>query len=192
MLLSCRAGHRVPCVVKDTSPRMPIRPLNTLPWRLLKGVFVWTLALLILFEEWGWVPLSQLLAWCARWPVFAWLERRLLALPPRLALLAFFLPALGLLPVKLGALWLIAHHHALLGIGLILAAKLLGTAIVARLFTLLQPQLMQMAWFARLHGSWTAWKAVVMARVRASAVWRTGRALKAALRRAWRRRVAGA
>jgi hypothetical protein len=30
---------------------------------------------------------------------------------------------------------------------------------------------MQLAWFARLHARWTAWKEALIARVRASAAW---------------------
>ena len=82
------------------------------------------------------------------------------------------LPALALLPVKLGALALISSGHALGGLLLIVATKLIGTAIVARLFALLQPALMQLGWFARGHARWTVWKARWMNRVRASATWR--------------------
>ncbi len=57
----------------------------------------------------------------------------------------------------------------------IVLAKLLGTALVARIFQLTQPALVQLAWFARLHGRWIAWKAAALARVRASRIWRVGR-----------------
>ena len=33
-------------------------------------------ALVILFEEWGWEPLQRLMARLARLPLLAWLERR--------------------------------------------------------------------------------------------------------------------
>jgi hypothetical protein len=51
--------------------------------------------------------------------------------------------------------------------------------VVARLFTLTQPALMRLAWFARLHGRWVPWKEALLARVRASAPWRLARALRA-------------
>jgi len=161
--------------------------LFTWPWRLLRGLLTWLAALLILFEEWGWVPLSRLLAHLGRLPVIGWLERRVVQLPPRWALAVFLLPALLLLPVKLAALWLIAHGRAWLGVLVIVLAKLLGTAIVARLFMLTQPQLMQLPWFARGYHRWAAWKQVVMARVRASWPWRQSRAIKAQVRAWWGR-----
>jgi hypothetical protein len=99
------------------------------------------------------------------------------------------LPALLLLPVKLAALALIAHGQRLLGVTVIVAAKLLGTAIVARLFTLTRPALMQLPWFVRLHARWTTWKHALLARVRASWAWRWGRVVRRQALRLWQRRA---
>ena len=150
--------------------------------RCLLWPFKFLLALLILFEEWGWEPLQRGLAAIGRWPGFRWIERRVRALPPYAALALFAVPALLLLPIKLAALWAIQRGHALLGVGVIVAAKLVGTAIVARLFTLTQPALMRLAWFARWHARWVGWKDQLLAWVRASAAWRWARAFKAAVR----------
>lgn len=147
----------------------------------------WPLALLVLFEEWGWEPLQALLARIGQWPGLRWLEARIRALPPVAALALFLLPSLALLPVKLLALWLIGQGQTLAGALVIVAAKLLGTAVVARLFTLTQPALMQLAWFARLHARWTAWKTHWLLRVRASWPWRLGRLLARRARRGWAR-----
>jgi hypothetical protein len=158
-------------------------------WRSLKGLLIallqWPLALLILFEEWGWEPLQRALARIGQWPGFRWIERRVSALPPYAALALFILPTLMLLPIKLLALWLISEGRPWLGTLVILAAKLVGTAVVARLFTLTQPALMRLAWFARWYGRWTTWKEALLAQIRASAPWRMARALKAGLRRRW-------
>jgi hypothetical protein len=144
---------------------------------LLRGLEA-LLALLILFEEWGWESLHRLAARVARLPPLAWLERHISALPPYGALVVVLLPTLALLPLKVAALWLIGIGRAGLGLGLILAAKVFGTALLARLFHLTQPALMRLAWFARLYGRWTAWKAGVLVRVRASWAWRIGRVVK--------------
>lgn len=144
----------------------------------LRRFFEALIALVILFEEWGWEPLKRAMAFIARWPPLAWLERRIAALPPYAALPVFFGPTLLLLPVKLGALWLIGRGHALLGLAVIVVAKLAGTALLARLFQLTQPALMRMAWFASLYRRWTVWKEAVLARVRASWAWRTGRVMR--------------
>ena len=155
--------------------------------RAIKNLFRWLLALILLFEEWGWEPLARLLARLGRLPVFAQLERLIRALPPYAALAVFFLPALALLPVKILALWLIAKGRAGLGVMVIIAAKLVGTAIVARLFMLTRDSLMRLAWFAHWYTRWVNWKDGLLAQVRASAVWRRARRLKAGVKRFVRR-----
>jgi len=143
------------------------------------------LALLILFEEWGWEPLRRAMAWLAGLLPLRGLERLLRRLPPYGALLVLLLPSLLIIPVKIAALWLIAKGKAMLGLSVIVVAKLAGTALLAWLFQLIQPALLRLAWFARLYGRWTAWKAELLAWVRASSVWRAARRLKLRLRR-WR------
>jgi len=81
-----------------------------------------------------------------------------------------------------GALWLIGRGRAMLGLALIVLAKVIGTGLVARLFMLTRPQLMRLPWFARVYTRWVGWKDGVMARVRASLPWRLARSL----RRRWR------
>lgn len=156
--------------------------------RWLRHVFGVLVALVLLFEEWGWEPLQAALARLSRWPPLAWLEQQLLKLPPPAALAVFAAPALMLLPLKLGALALITHGHALAGLLLIVAAKLIGTAIVARLYALLQPALMRIGWFARGHDRWVAWKTHWIARVRASAVWQAATGMLGRMRLAIRHR----
>ena len=152
----------------------------------LRQVLGALVALVILFEEWGWEPLQRLMARIGRLPLVAWLERRIAALSPHAALVVFVIPAVALLPVKLGALWLIGQGHRWLGVALIIGAKVLGTAIVARLFALTRPALMSMPWFANAYGRWTAWKDALLLRVRASWAWRMGRALRRLASRRWR------
>jgi hypothetical protein len=154
---------------------------------MLKRLGTALIALLILFEEWGWEPLARQLARLGRLPFFSWLERRVASLPPYVALVVFFVPAVALLPVKLAALWLIGHGQAALGLAVIVLAKLIGTAVVARLFMLTRDSLMQLAWFARAYLRWLSWKEAVLVQVRMSPLWRAGRRLKMVLRRRFRR-----
>jgi hypothetical protein len=151
--------------------------------RGLGHLAVGLLALLILFEEWGWEPLHRALIWLGRLEVMRRLEDAITRLPPGAALAVLLLPILGLLPVKLLALWLIAHGGALAGLAVIVVAKVVGTALLAWLFALTQPALMRMPWFAAGYGRWYAWKESLLAWVRASWAWRTGRAVKRWLRR---------
>jgi hypothetical protein len=155
--------------------------------RLLKAIFNATLApmlaLVLIFEEWGWEPLQRLMAQLARLPVWSHLEGLIRRLPPYGALLVFFVPMLMLLPVKLLALYWISHGHPLLGLCVVLLAKLTGTAIVARLFSLTQPALMQLPWFARLYGRWIPWKDALIAQVKTSGTWRAAAASVRAARK---------
>lgn len=144
-------------------------------WQRLRRVVSWPLLLLlaaiIVFEEYAWDELAALLARLAKWPLFARLEAGIAALGPRTALAVFLLPALMLLPVKLAALLLIEQGHAWLGLAMILLAKVGGTAVVAWLFKLTRPALMSVAWFARLHAGFVAFRERLFARLRASLPW---------------------
>ncbi len=153
----------------------------------LRGLATVLIALLILFEEWGWEPLHQGLMRLSRLGLIRRAEVLITRLPSYAALAVFMLPTLLLLPVKLLALGLIARGHALAGAVVIVLAKVVGTAVIARLFALTRPALLRMPWFARTYGRWTAWKNEVFAQIRASAVWRAGRQAKMALRARWAR-----
>jgi hypothetical protein len=153
--------------------------------KLLRGLLMAPLALLLLFEEWGWEPLARALARLARLPLWAWIERRIRALPPWAALLAFGVPMLTLLPVKLLALYLLGGGQKLFGLAVLIGAKLLGTAIMARLFQLTHPALMQLRWYALAHPVWKKWKDGLEDWIRASWVWQEARRLKAQARLWW-------
>src|SRR5262249_18491405 len=64
-------------------------PAPSLPWRAPRGAVAWMLGVLIVFGEWGGVPLAGLRGVSPRLPPIAWLERRIAALPPPLAVLVF-------------------------------------------------------------------------------------------------------
>ena len=154
---------------------------------LLRMLITPFLALVLVFEEWGWEPLSAAMARLSKLRVWAWIEQRIASLPRWAALLVLGVPMLALLPVKLLALYLLGHGHILLSVAILVGSKLAGTAIVARLFQLTQPALMQFAWFARWYPRWKTWKDGVLHRVRQSLAWRAVRRLKAGAKRIVRR-----
>jgi hypothetical protein len=174
-----------------------VGPLLRLAWQtvrpVLRTLLQIVLALLILLEEWGWRPLADLLGRLARWQPWARIETAIARLPPYAALLVFVVPTALLLPLKFLALVLIANGQIVLAGLLFAAAKVVATALVARLFMLTQPALMQIGWFAWGYETLMPWKEALVERVRASWVWRTGRIWKergkrvaAAQWRAWR------
>ncbi len=151
----------------------------------LRAILLPLIAALLLFEEWGWEPLAALFARLARLPFWARIERGIAGLPPGWAVLVFGVPMLLLLPIKLLALYLFGIGQNALGLVLLLSAKIGGTALMARLFQLTQPALMQLAWFARWYPRWKAWKDGVLAQVRSSGGWRFAQALRQSAKDWW-------
>jgi hypothetical protein len=164
-------------------------------WSVLRLVLrrglEFVLALIIVFEEWGWRPLAALLGQLARWRPWAVAEAVIVGLPPYAALVVFALPSLLLLPLKFLALFLIANGQVVAATALFVGAKVVATALVARLFMLTQPALMQIGWFAWGYETIMPWKEALTDRVHASWAWRAGRVIKERARRAaaaqWRR-----
>lgn len=153
--------------------------------KILRGIFIPLIGGLLLFEEWGWQPLAAAFARLARLPVWSALERKIAQLPPTGALLAFGVPMLTLLPVKLLALYLFGQGQTALGLVLLFSAKIGGTALMARLFQLTQPALMQLRWFAWWYPRWKNWKDGVLHEVRQSVAWRTGQQFKRQAKAWW-------
>ena len=164
-------------------------------WTLVRPVLSFLLqlvaALILIFEEWGWKPLSDALAWLARFKPWAMVETWIASLPPYGALLVFALPTTVLLPLKLFSVWLLSNGYFVSAGALFIGAKIASTALVARIFMLTRPALMQIGWFARAYNKFIPWKDALFAKIRASYTWRYGRMLKTAIRhesrQAWAR-----
>ena len=146
--------------------------------RILKALLFLAVALFLLFEEWGWEPLAAGFAALGRLPVWRQLERLVVQLPPWAALLAFGMPMLALIPIKLLALYLLGQGHLATGLATMVLAKLAGTAFAARLFQLTKPALMQIHWFAKIYVPWKIWKDHKLRQLRSSLPWRWGRRLR--------------
>src|SRR5215468_10362718 len=145
--------------------------------RLLAAPFVLIAAVIILFEDWLWDDLQRLAAAIGRLPLLRQIESFIARLPPYAALAMFGAPALLLVPVKLAALYFIAHGHPALGVVTVIAAKDIGTALVARIYALTCHNLLRIGWFARLHERYTAFKARVYAAIKATSVYRAAHLL---------------
>lgn len=126
--------------------------------RLLSPPFILLAACLIWFWEWLWEPLEQLMARLGRLPLLKTMEAWISAAPPYPALLCFLIPGAVLLPFKIAGLYFIAHGAPLAGFAIFLAAKIVGTALVARIFSLTRQQLLQIGWFYRLYTRTTAFR----------------------------------
>ncbi len=89
----------------------------------------------------------------------------------------FGVPTALLLPIKLGALYLITTGHAVLGIAIIVVAKAVITAVVARLFALCRTRLLSIAWFAWLYAWIMGVREELYRRVRAMPGWQRAQAV---------------
>lgn len=102
--------------------------------RLLKPPW-FVLALVFLIEAWLWDHLQPVAAWIvARIPlraIKAWLAARIAELSPALTLVVFLVPAIVLLPFKLGGVWLLGHGYWFSALTVLVAAKLVGVGVAA-------------------------------------------------------------
>ncbi len=163
----------------------PLRRALRMAWRALRTLLLALVALWFFFEEFGWHPLAAWLGRFTSWPPWARMEAAIARVPPRPALLLFMLPAVALLPVKLLALRLLHDGRPIMGLIVIVAAKLVGTAVGGRLFILMRPQLMQIRRFSRLMARWRHARRLVRRALEASAGWRAMRACVTRVRLRW-------
>jgi hypothetical protein len=161
------------------------------PRSRLLAPLVYLAALLLLLEEWFWAAGVRLTRRIAGWPPLLALEQRLARLRPYPALCVFVVPGLLLVPVKVLAVVAIAHGHPVSGIAAIVFAKLLGAAVVARVYVLTLPALRRLAWFARAHHWFIVTRDRLVGRLRASRAYHRTRRTLNALRRAVRRLLRG-
>lgn len=165
---------------------------------LAKRSLIFLAALILLFEEWIW---NAMLRATARLVTHSWVqaaERRLAALEPVEALCAFILPMLVLLPFKLAAVYVLARGKFIAGTLVLVVAKVLSTALGARIYYTVRPQLHTIAWYSRWEAAFLAWKHRVVTALRATPTWRALQARIALwrthrhglMRLAWRRLIA--
>ena len=151
-------------------------------WGLVRPSVIFVLnvlvALILLFEEWGWRPLSALVAQLARFRLWALAELWIAGLPPYGALVTLAVPSTIIIPAKLLGVYFLATGHFLTAAAVIVLAKLAGTALIARIFMLTKPALMQIGWFARAYHAFLPWQEALFSRIRESWAWRYARVFK--------------
>src|SRR5215207_2389973 len=95
--------------------------------RLLKPLWI-LLALVFLFEAWLWEHL-----------------------PPYPTLLIFLIPVILLFPLKLLGLWMLAHGSWLGAMAVLALAKIVSMGVMAFIFEVTRPKLMQLGWFRWIY-----------------------------------------
>jgi hypothetical protein len=154
--------------------------------RLITPPLLAAAVVLVVFEEYLWRWLTAMMARLALVPLVRRMEARVAALPPHGAAAVFLLPAVVLFPFKLAAVWAMATGHLLLGLAVLLAAKVTATALLARLYVLCEPALMTIAWFVRAHAWAMRCKAWAHAKLESWEAWQTARRMAGRARRSIR------
>lgn len=151
-------------------------------WKVVRPPIVFALnvlaALILLFEEWGWRPLSNLIARLARFPLWAAVEGWIAGLPPYGALATLAVPSTILIPAKFFGVYLLVTGHVITAAVVIVLAKIASTALIARIFLLTKPQLLQIGWFRSAYEVFVPWQEALFVHIRASWVWRYARVLR--------------
>jgi hypothetical protein len=118
--------------------------------RAFTNAMLFVAAAVLIFEEWLWEQSKTLFARLARLPVIYSLEAWIRELPPYPALALFMLPILVIYPLKVLALFALGRGYVTSGIAAFVMAKLVATAVFARLYQLTEPALLQFSWIR--HG----------------------------------------
>ena len=127
--------------------RMP--HLATLARRCATNALLFAAALALLFEEWFWARSNDAFARVGRLPLLRNLESWTRARPPGQALALFIVPLAVIYPCKMLALLAVGTGYVAAGIAAFLLAKVVATALFARLYQLTEPAILQFRWIRR-------------------------------------------
>jgi hypothetical protein len=145
----------------------------------MKKLLLSLLAVILIIEEWLWDFLSALGHYLIRLLRLENFERWLSQTPPTTALLAFLIPILIVTPINIAAIWLLLHGLLLEGVLLEVFAKLLGTLLVARVFTLTKSQLLTFSLLAAIYNTISEWLRWAHAKIVDTAIYKFSKAIKA-------------
>jgi hypothetical protein len=140
--------------------------------RALEIAIVPLAAAIVFFEQTLVKYLNVAMAVVARWPPIARIEAWLVRLPPYAALIAFVAPSILILPIKLIALWFAAMGEYGLALGTLIVGKMIGTAVLARLYRILRPTLVTIPWYAKADAWFFYWRDQAYAFVKSLPAWK--------------------
>lgn len=154
--------------------------------RMMTPPLIVLASLLMWLEESLWVWLKHITAWIDLVPFVRRIEVALLRLPPYPMMIVFLLPMSLLFPLKVVAVYWATKGFWLASLALLATAKVLGTAVVARMYVVCQPKLKTIGWFCRLHDWLVATRDRLYAAVRAMPIYQRVRAQLTAIKQAAR------
>jgi hypothetical protein len=123
----------------------------------MKKILVTLLAIFLIFEEWLWDGLTAFGHSLIRRLNLSGIEQWLSQTSPNMALVAFSIPLLIVMPISIMALVMLAHGLIVQGILLEIGAKLLATVLITRVFALTKPQLLTFAFLNLIYSTIMRW-----------------------------------
>ncbi len=155
------AGREAP----EPPTQEPALSIRRTPMRRIMTRHVLFIAsFVLLFEEWLWTWTTRALARLSRFAAIASTERWIGAQSPRASLALLLTPLLILAPFKVLAIALMYAGQATLGVTVLVADKLVVTALFARVWQLTEPAVTRIDpvrrlrdAFLRLRGALHAW-----------------------------------
>ncbi|WP_027149624.1 hypothetical protein [Methylobacter tundripaludum] len=123
----------------------------------MKKFLLSLLAIFLIIEEWLWDLLTAFGHLLSQWFNLEQFEQWLSQTTAPMALVAFSIPILIVMPINLVAFGLMANGLILQGILMEVLAKLLGTLLVARVFALTKPQLLTFTFLMIIYTTITRW-----------------------------------
>lgn len=144
----------------------------------MKKLLLIPLAIILIIEEWLWDFFSAMGHYLIQLLQLQRFELWLSQASPRTALLTFMVPVLLVTPINLVAIALIVHGLILQGIVLEIFAKLLGTLLIARVFSLTKNQLLTYSIISFVYHGVSGWLRWAHAKVAETKIYQFAQRLK--------------
>jgi hypothetical protein len=157
-------------------PRLDI-PLATPLRRSLASCLLFVAAVVLLFEEWFWEKSTAIAARLGRLPALSDLESWIRGRERWSALALFVAPVVVIYPFKALALYAMAQGYVTGGVTAFILAKLVATAVFARLYQLTEHAIIQFHWVRRMRAAFLRGRAFVHAWLNAKPAYRRARVL---------------
>jgi hypothetical protein len=157
-------------------PRLEI-PLVTALRRRVASCLLFVAAVVLLFEEWFWEKSTAIAARLGRLPPLADLESWIRGRERWSALALFVAPVVVIYPFKGLALYAMARGYVAGGVTAFILAKLVATAVFARLYQLTEHAIIQFHWVRRTRAAFLRGRAFVHAWLHAQPAYRRARVL---------------
>jgi hypothetical protein len=152
-------------------------PFATAIRRSVASSLLFVAALVLLFEEWFWDKSTAVAKRLGRLPLLSDLESWIRHRERWGSLALFAAPVLVIYPFKALALYAMAHGYVIGGMVAFILAKLVATALFARLYQLTEHAIIQFHWVRRTRAAFLRARAFIHAWLDAQPAYRRARVL---------------